>query len=64
MKSQTERAIYRRLQRKLSKQELYLKKSTPELINDNGEYYVVNCHNSITAQHIDINDWAAQEGVL
>jgi aspartyl aminopeptidase len=66
MKSNTERAILARVNRKLVKQggRLLVCPENSRWFNNLGRYYCVNNNNIITAQFVDLDDWAKELAVI
>ncbi|MCG8537784.1 MAG: hypothetical protein MI808_22065 [Pseudomonadales bacterium] len=63
----SERNLLRRLNRKLAKENLIVKTSpvNSRWYNENGRHYCVDeSTNVIRSQHIDIEQWARDEGCL
>ncbi|MDO3620226.1 hypothetical protein Q3O98_03850 [Ralstonia pseudosolanacearum] len=63
----SERAVLQRLNRALAKEGVTIRvcKETSRWFHGNGRYYAVDLNrNLITAQHVNIELWARDEGVL
>ena len=68
MKKQiSERAVFLRLNRKLAKQNIVLKKCRPsnQFYGQLGDYYAIDLNtNTITTHHVDLEQWARDKGAL
>jgi len=62
----SERALFARMKRHLAKEGQYLRKcpSQSRWFNNLGEYYTVNQNMNVRAQHIPLELWAREYGVL
>jgi len=63
----SERAVLQRLNRALAHEETVIRvcKETSRWFNDTGRYYQVNLRfNAIVAQHVNLEAWAREAGVL
>jgi hypothetical protein len=66
MKSNTERAILARINRKLAKEgeRLHICRENSTGFNELGRYYCVGNNNFVSAKHVDPDEWEKELAVI